>query len=91
MGYDVNRIEFAKTQKTKYVIKTIKHIFQICIDFIAHIVQKLFLGVAPTSLSLFPSIHPSVYLLCTVPHKKTNHVKPSKTEILWFLVILTEI
>ena len=32
MEYDVNRIEVVKTQKTKYVIQTIKHIFQICID-----------------------------------------------------------
>ena len=34
MEYHVNRIEFVKTQKTKYIIKTIKHIFQICIDCI---------------------------------------------------------
>ena len=36
MEYDVNRIEFVKTQMTKYVIQTIKHIFQICTDCIVH-------------------------------------------------------
>ena len=35
MEYDVNRIEFVKTHKTKYVIQTSKH-FQICIDYIIH-------------------------------------------------------
>ena len=34
MEYDVNRIEFVKTQKTKHVIQTSEHIFQICIDCI---------------------------------------------------------
>ena len=37
MEYDVNRIEFGKTQKIKYVIQTSKHIFQICIDCTVHI------------------------------------------------------
>ena len=32
MEYYVNRIGFVKTQKTKYVMQTTKHIFQICID-----------------------------------------------------------
>ena len=32
MEYDVNRIEFVKTQKTKYIIKTSEHNSQICID-----------------------------------------------------------
>ena len=36
MEYDVNKIEFVKTQKTKYVIQTIERIFQICIDCIVH-------------------------------------------------------
>ena len=36
MEYDVNRIEFVKTQNTKHVIQTSKHIFQICIDCIVH-------------------------------------------------------
>ena len=27
--YDLNRIEFVKTQKTKYVIQTSEHIFQV--------------------------------------------------------------
>ena len=31
MEYDVNRIEFMKTQKTKYILETSKHIFQIFI------------------------------------------------------------
>ena len=34
--YDVNRIEFVKTQKTKYFIQTSEHIFEICIDCIVH-------------------------------------------------------
>ena len=34
MEYDINRIEFAKTQKTKFIIQTCEHIFQICIDCI---------------------------------------------------------
>ena len=34
--YYVNRIEFVKTQKTKYFIQTSEHIFQICIDCIVH-------------------------------------------------------
>ena len=29
MEYDVNKSEFVKTQKAKYVIQTSKHIFQI--------------------------------------------------------------
>ena len=37
MEYDVNRIEFVKTQKTKYFIQTSEHIFQICIDCIVYI------------------------------------------------------
>ena len=42
--YDVNRIEFVKTQKTKYFIQTSEHIFQICIDCIVHndIFKKIF-------------------------------------------------
>ena len=36
MEYDVKRIEFVKTQKTRYVIQTSEHIFQISIDCIAH-------------------------------------------------------
>ena len=36
MKYDINRIEFAKTQKTKYVIQTSKHIFQIGVDLIVY-------------------------------------------------------
>ena len=32
MEYDVSRIEFVKTQKTKYIIQTGEHIFQICIN-----------------------------------------------------------
>ena len=32
MEYYVNRIGFVKTPKTKYVMQTTKHIFQICID-----------------------------------------------------------
>ena len=36
MEYDVNRIEFVKTQKTKYVIQTTEYIFQICIGCIVH-------------------------------------------------------
>ena len=36
MKYDVNRIEFVKTQKIKYVIQMSEHIFQIWIDCIAH-------------------------------------------------------
>ena len=36
MGYDVNRIEFVKTQKTKYIVQMSEHIFQICIDWIFH-------------------------------------------------------
>ena len=36
MEYDVNKIEFVKTQKTKYAIQTIERIFQICIDCIVH-------------------------------------------------------
>ena len=35
MEYDINRIEFVMTQKTKY-IQTSKHIFQICIDQTVH-------------------------------------------------------
>ena len=31
MEYDVGRIEFVKTQKTKYLIQTSEHIFRICI------------------------------------------------------------
>ena len=34
--YDVNRIEFVKTQKTKYFIQTSERIFEICIDCIVH-------------------------------------------------------
>ena len=36
MEYDVNRNEFVKTQKTKYVIQMSKHIFQIYMDGIVH-------------------------------------------------------
>ena len=36
MECDVNRTEFVKTQKTKYIIQTSQHIFQICIDCIVH-------------------------------------------------------
>ena len=36
MEYDVDSIEFVKTQKTKYVIQTSEHIFQICFDCIVH-------------------------------------------------------
>ena len=36
MEYDVNRIEFVKTQKAKYIIQTSKHIFQIFVDCIVH-------------------------------------------------------
>ena len=32
MEYDVNRIEFVKTQKKKYVMQMSEHIFQICIE-----------------------------------------------------------
>ena len=32
MEYDVNRIEFVKSPKAKYIIQTSEHIFQICID-----------------------------------------------------------
>ena len=32
MGYDINRIEFMKTQKTKYITQMSEHIFQIYID-----------------------------------------------------------
>ena len=37
MQYDVNRIEFVKTQKTKYVMQTSEYIFKICIGCIVHI------------------------------------------------------
>ena len=43
MEYGVNRIEFVKTQKIKYVIQTSKHIFQICIDCI--VLNDVFLKV----------------------------------------------
>ena len=36
MEYDLNRTEFVKTQKPKYLIQTSEHIFQICIDCIVH-------------------------------------------------------
>ena len=36
MEYDVNKSEFVKTQKTKYVIQTSKHIFQIRSGCIVH-------------------------------------------------------
>ena len=36
MEYDVNKTEFVKTQKGKYVIQTREHIFQIYIDCIVH-------------------------------------------------------
>ena len=36
MECEVNRIEFVKSQKIKYVIQTSDHIFQICIDWIVH-------------------------------------------------------
>ena len=42
MEYDVNRIEFVKTQKTKHVLQTSEHIFQICIDCIVHNEKLLF-------------------------------------------------
>ena len=32
MEYDVNRIEFGKIRKAKYVIHTSEHFFQICDD-----------------------------------------------------------
>ena len=40
----INRIEFVKNQKTKYLIRTSEHVFQICIDCIVHndIFWKLF-------------------------------------------------
>ena len=41
MEYDTNRIEFMKTLKTKYVIQTSEHIFQIFIDCIAHNIFKI--------------------------------------------------
>ena len=43
MEYGVNRIEFVKTQKIKYVIQTRKHICQICIDCI--VLNDVFLKV----------------------------------------------
>ena len=50
MEYDVDSIEFVKTQKTKYVIQTSEHIFQICFDCIVHnhIFLKLFFHCALT-------------------------------------------
>ena len=36
MEYDVDSIELVKTQKTKYVIQTSEHIFQIWVDYIVH-------------------------------------------------------
>ena len=42
MDYDVNRIKFVKTQKTKYFIQMSKHIFQICIDCIIYIHLYIF-------------------------------------------------
>ena len=42
MEYDVNRIAFVKTQKTKYFIETSKHIFQICIECIVYIYLYIF-------------------------------------------------
>ena len=53
MEYDVIRIDFVKTQKTKYFIQMSRHIFQICIDcifiyiyiftYIAYIFKSYFL------------------------------------------------
>ena len=42
MEYDVNRIAFVKTQKTKYFIEMSEHIFQICIECIVYIYLYIF-------------------------------------------------
>ena len=51
MEYDVNRIEFVKSPKTKYIIQTGEHIFQICIDWMFTTVyfQKLLFHYVVTS------------------------------------------
>ena len=53
--YNINRIEFVKTQKAKYVIQTSEHIFQIRIDCIVHndIFLKVIFSLRSNSLSKF--------------------------------------
>ena len=60
MEYDVKRIEFVKTQKTRYVIQTSEHIFQINIDCIAH--NDIFLkDIFSLCFNIFCEVF---YLLC---------------------------
>ena len=42
MEYDVNRIAFVKTRKTKYFIETSEHIFRICIECIVYTYLYIF-------------------------------------------------
>ena len=74
MEYNVNRIEFVKTQKTKYVAQKSEQIFQICIDCIVHndIVLKdffiMFLHFLCNVLSA-PLLHvASRTLMCLLPN-----------------------
>ena len=55
MEYDVNRIEFVKTQKTKYIIKTSEHISQMRIDCMFTIVyfQKLLFSLCCNMCEMF--------------------------------------
>ena len=60
MEYDVNRVEFVKIQKVKYVMQMSKYILQICIDCIVHI--HIFLKVIFSLCS--DMLHVMFYLLC---------------------------